>query len=150
MGVREEGLRANSCIRAFSALTADNQYAALGLMLMGTLARMQRVIGSLRKKEEPGEDLIGEGGGESLVGNNELDLGEVVKRVDTEGEIAGEPSAPEEQGVDGSRVKKAKKRGGMVKDTHQEDKETSSTPSKRPKKKRKKRDAFDELFDRLD
>jgi len=27
----------------------------------------------------------------------------VVKRVDTEGEIAGEPSAPEEQGVDGSR-----------------------------------------------
>jgi len=118
---------------------------------MGTLARMQRVIGPLRKKEELGEDFIGEGGDESLVGNNELDLGEVVTRGETEVEITGGLSAPDEKVEDGSRVKKGKKkRGGMVQDTHQGEKETLSTPSKRPKKKRKKRDAFDELFDSLD
>ena len=33
---------------AFSQVVADNQYASLGLMLVGTLAKVKKVIESLR------------------------------------------------------------------------------------------------------
>jgi ribonuclease MRP protein subunit RMP1 len=68
---------------AFSNLVADNQYSALGLALLGSLARVQSVLGQLvRSEKEVNIEVVEEAkGGESQRSNARGDdLGEPVKR----------------------------------------------------------------------
>jgi ribonuclease MRP protein subunit RMP1 len=129
---------------------ADNQYAAMGLMLMATLARVRKLILPLKKEvEDEKGDSEGVLGG--FVGQSELDLGEVVRRVEIEGGTWTETGGGEvEDECDGTEVKKPKnkKRRGtgeapVLKGP------VDSMSTKRPKKKRKKGDAFDDIFDSL-
>jgi len=141
---------------AFSNLVADNQYAALGLMLMGTLARVQTVLSELGGSGRAAAD--GDGGEEFEGEENEIlkeensggareteaDLGEVVSR---------EAVAEIEEDDDEVQLKKLKKSKRKAKTDGDRDGEAGaadgegSLPAKRPKKKRKKGgDAFDDLF----
>lgn len=67
--------------RAFTTLVADNQYSALGLMLLATLARIRKLIQPLMgdmpdeyKETEKLEHNI------ETVQKGDLDLGEIVAR----------------------------------------------------------------------
>jgi ribonuclease MRP protein subunit RMP1 len=161
--------------RAFSNLVADNQYSALGLVLVGCLARVKSAIRQLVEDEKvEGVDLEAEVERDVVMeletGENERqdDLGEVVDRreifADLEGlldvdELAGDelemleeqiaPEATEEtQRVAISKQGK-KKRTGPLMDRDESLRRETATPSKPPKKKRKKGDAFDDLFSSL-
>jgi ribonuclease MRP protein subunit RMP1 len=78
------------CYIAFSNLVADNQYAALGLFLIGTLARVRSVIRSLGKERVEDEEVEEEEVVKTVLEENELrggkeeryDFGEVVRRED--------------------------------------------------------------------
>lgn len=126
---------------AFSMLVADNQYAALGLMLLATLARVRKLVlplmGSKAEDVEGAMDIQEHGG---------LDLGEVIQR----NEIVGGSAKEDEEDVQaGFEVKKPKeKRESREQEPHL-NRPIDSTPTKRPKKKRKKGDAFDDIFDSL-
>lgn len=144
------GATADSQVRAFSALVADNQYAALGLMLIATLARVRRLVLPLKKEvvEEKGdaESILG-----GLVGQSELDLGEVIRRVDIEGK-SGKDTSMGEVGEEGEGAEVKKPKNKKRRDTGEASEVKSpadSMPAKRPKKKRKKGDAFDDIFDSL-
>jgi ribonuclease MRP protein subunit RMP1 len=68
---------------AFSNLVADNQYSVLGLALLGSLARVQSVLGQLvRIEKDPNFEIVEEAkGGESQRSNARGDdLGEPVMR----------------------------------------------------------------------
>lgn len=142
--------------RAFSNVVADNQYAALGLMLMGTLARVQTVLnelggnGGVDADADGGEELEGEENEISIEEKDgeareiETDLGEVMSR---------EAVADIERDDDQVQLKKLKKSKRKAKTDGDEDEVAGvadvegSLPAKRPKKKRKKGgDAFDDLF----
>jgi len=135
------------CWLAFSQLVADNQYAALGLMLVGTLARARRVIEPLRGEREV---LVEEGRiEESLKGNEVLDLGEVIKREDIVGSDLRNESRPaeEDEGDDAAQSRKSKKKKrSMTMEKPESPLTEDLTVTKRHKKRRKKGDAFDDLF----
>jgi len=67
---------------SFSNLVADNQYAAMGLFMVGTLARVRTLIGPLGR--ERGEDEDEEVEEEKVKAGVEdtFDFGEVVRRED--------------------------------------------------------------------
>ena len=171
-----KGMGANVS-RAFSNLVADNQYSVLGLMLLGTLARVKSILGrlmgdedhevtvdvkateekaseALQQQDDPGDD----------------DFGEVVRREDILADVEGsrddlhegedevdEDGRPGEQGEEKTteeiekstmaRPWKKKRIGPWI--GRDEGLAEESTSSKPPKKKRKKGDAFDALFDSL-
>jgi ribonuclease MRP protein subunit RMP1 len=158
--------------RAFSNLVADNQYSALGLVLLGCLARVKSVIGML--VEDEGMDGVtetGVGEEESVMREVEVkdDFGEVVSRkeilgdideslieVNEEGDDAKEQSGGqvEQETTDESQhitmARSRKKKGpSPLTDRDKRPGNEISTPSKPPKKKRKKGDAFDDLFSSL-
>ena len=98
---------------SFSNLVADNQYAAMGLFLLGTLARVGTLIGPLGR-EGGGDEEVGvgkkvveeEGGGKE----ESYDFGEVVRREDLR-------ELSEDVDVDGRRdseVKDTKKRKSVL------------------------------------
>ncbi|KAG0648282.1 RNA-processing rmp1 [Hyphodiscus hymeniophilus] len=135
------------CYVAFGGLVADNQYAALGLMLIGTLARARKIIGPLR-----GQVMAGEREGEKIgdriveVERQHQDLGEVIRREDV---VSDErPDILDQHGPDGAAGPKrleSRKRSVAAAET----KSTAAAESismKGPKRKRKKGDAFDDLF----
>ena len=157
--------------RAFSNLVADNQYSALGLMLLGTLARVKSILGRLVEDKgmnggsvesvDPTEvtgESVQEGADAGVEPGD--DFGEVVKREEILGdaedglrklEKKGEfEEAKEEvsQAVKEKRVRMKKRMGPWIDRDERVEKE-ESTPSKPSKKKRKKGDAFDDLFDSL-
>jgi ribonuclease MRP protein subunit RMP1 len=143
--------------RAFSTLVADNQYAALGLLLIGILARLRSVLKVLGK--ELGIEIeMEEIESPALVEEKEVkapqndvgdDFGEVVSRTAAtveEDNVLGE----DDQEIPVVRKKKEGKKKRKEVEEAQKGKEVmDSTPSKRPKKKRKKGDAFDDLFSGL-
>ncbi|KAH6715227.1 hypothetical protein BKA61DRAFT_655519 [Leptodontidium sp. MPI-SDFR-AT-0119] len=142
------------CFLAFSNLVADNQYAALGLMLMATLARVRsvlRVLGNGKEKESGNESGDEEGKGdarevlaaEPMVDARETDLGEVVGREEIVG-IEGEDGGLVVKKI--KKIKKKKRRERAEEEESDAGAETVPAPAKRPKKKRKKGDAFDDLF----
>ncbi|KAB8291800.1 hypothetical protein EYC80_006592 [Monilinia laxa] len=147
------------CYLAFSQLVADNQYATLGLMLMGCLARLYKVLGNLRvlTAEEIAEK-AGTVKETAKVNEPEVgeDLGEKIVRDAPVPGVTESNSDVEEEVKDDTEVKilKQKKRKPEGEGS---DKKTSklssldSTPAKPAKKKRKKKggDAFDDLFDGL-
>jgi len=116
---------------AFSNLVADNQYAAMGLFLLGTLARVRTLIRPLGRERDGDEEVeVGkevvkeEGGGKE---EERYDFGEVVRREDLR-------ELSEDVDVDGRRnseVKDTKKRKSLV--TGEEDVEVQ-IPTKRVKK----------------
>ena len=135
--------------RAFSNVVADNQYATLGLMLMGTLARVQSVIRPLGKEvEEIGEvdeeiEILEEKGD----ADDGADLGEVITREEVE--LVAKVEKDKDVGEDEIKLKTTKKKRKIGVVDSSAKKTIEATPSKRPKKKRKKGDAFDDLFDTL-
>jgi ribonuclease MRP protein subunit RMP1 len=160
---------------AFSNLVADNQYSALGLVLVGCLAKVKSVIRQFVEDEKiEGSDLEAEVEEDVVTkletGENERqeDLGEVLDRRDILGhlerpldddEVSGdeqedleEQIAPEvieeAQRVTSSKPGKKKRTGPLVARDESLTRETAP-PSKPPKKKRKKGDAFDDLFSSL-
>ena len=160
---------------AFSNLVADNQYSALGLVLLGCLARVKSVIRQFVEEEKiEGTDSEAEVEGDvvmepmTIENERQDDLGEVVDRREILGnlegplyddEVSGEeqemleeqiaPETTEETPrVTISKQGKNKRMGPPVNRDESLTRETP-TPSKPPKKKRKKGDAFDDLFSSL-
>jgi ribonuclease MRP protein subunit RMP1 len=139
--------------RAFSNLVADNQYAVLGLMLLGSLARIQKIVEPYRKeKDDKGEDqgVISD----ELLGNVDLDLGEVIERVEDMDPTEQRDEATHDE--DGVEIKKSEKTKRKKRTAALASKKeplnravVESTPSKQPKKKRKKGDFIDDLFDSI-
>jgi ribonuclease MRP protein subunit RMP1 len=71
---------------AFSSLVADNQYSALGLVLLGSLARINTVLGQLIEDEEDvGFEATEEAKGAEVLDARGDDLGEPVKREEITG-----------------------------------------------------------------
>jgi ribonuclease MRP protein subunit RMP1 len=129
---------------------ADNQYAALGLMLLANLARVKRIIRPLGKPKPSDEIKGGEQESLSEVPRVEADLGEVIKREEIQVEEEIEKKIPDEDEDEKVELKKPKKKKrSMIAEESPKLKTAESTPAKRPKKKRKKGDAFDDLFDSL-
>lgn len=172
-----KGMGANVS-RAFSNLVADNQYSVLGLMLLGTLARVKSILGRLMGDEDHEVTVdvkaTEEKASEALQEQDDTrgdDFGEVVRREDILVEVEGsrddlneegedevdENERPGEQGGEKTteEIEKStmarpwKKRIGPWIDRNERLAKEESTPSKPPKKKRKKGDAFDALFDSL-
>ena len=123
-------------------LVADNQYAALGLMLLATLARVRKLILPLVGEAEAKDDSL-EGAMEA-VKQDRLDLGEVIQRDEI---LDGAVKDEEIQGAIEMEKPKDKKR--ELEEEPRSRETVGSTPTKRPKKKRKKGDAFDDIFDSL-
>jgi ribonuclease MRP protein subunit RMP1 len=145
--------------RAFSNLVADNQYSALGLTLLGSLARVRSVMGKLLEDEEEGV-AEAEVRDETSMQGVEIgdDLGEVVSReeilgdvkdsrddVDEEVEFEQKKSGEQEEGEPSEETQKPTIAKPLKRMKIQE----TATASKPPKKKRKRGDAFDDLFSSL-
>lgn len=146
--------------RAFSQVVKDNQYSALGLMLLGTLARIQKalqVLSDRREDEELWEEesmmVVVDVGDENKVDGKEemegVDFGEKILReeVVTHGGEEGDGEAVEVQKLSkGKEKRKSELAGAEVGKNGGE-----STPTKKPKKKKRKKggDVFDDLFDSL-
>ncbi|RKF56454.1 putative ribonuclease mrp protein subunit rmp1 [Golovinomyces cichoracearum] len=148
------------CYLAFSNLIADNQYAVLGLMLMGTLASVKNIMQMLIPEEEKNEKEEKEitspnnlnqyvSASRQLTNQSNDDLGEILPRrefqvhdleyckneEDVE-EIASSEEFPEHKISD--QIEK-----------HQNTKKEFVSSNKPCKKKRKKDDFFDNIFDEL-
>ncbi|KAF5871106.1 uncharacterized protein Bfra_007619 [Botrytis fragariae] len=143
------------CYLAFSQLVANNQYATLGLMLMGCLARLYKVLGALRVstaeeiaeqaevvKETPqlNEAEIGEDMGEKIVRD--------VPDLDVEDSQKVERTEEDDTDVKKAKPKKRKQDGEVVVPKTSKLASSDSIPAKPPKKKRKKKggDAIEDLF----
>lgn len=73
--------------RAFSTVIADNQYASLGLMLMGCLARLNKLISFPKDEDEEVDEVVKvEKTVSSHVLNGE-DFGEAISREELEGSV---------------------------------------------------------------
>lgn len=161
--------------RAFSNLVADNQYSALGLVLLGCLARVKSAIRQFVDDEkiegvDPEPEVEGDVVMELETGENERqdDLGEVVDRREILGNLEGPLDDDEVSGDEPEKLEKLadpeatkeiqrvtvskqgkKKPTGPLMDRDESLTRETATPSKPPKKKRKKGDAFDDLFSSL-
>jgi ribonuclease MRP protein subunit RMP1 len=136
------GRRGADVDRAFSAVVADNQFANLGLMLVGTLARFQKIIGPLKRgvEDEENDKLEVK---DSLVGQDGHDFGEVIEREAAE-EISAEVTRTVEDEED-LVVQNRKRSMAEAKD----DSVAEIRPLKKKKKRKKDYDEFDALFGRL-
>ncbi|QSZ37862.1 hypothetical protein DSL72_008962 [Monilinia vaccinii-corymbosi] len=142
------------CYLAFSQLVADNQYATLGLMLMGCLARLYRILGALRVLTP--EEIAEKAGAvkeTAKVDEPEIgeDLGEKIVRGGPVPGMMEENHKEDDAGLKKSKLKKRKQEGEVLDQKTTKSPSSHSTPAKPPKKKRKKKggDLFDDLFDGL-
>ncbi|TGO09235.1 hypothetical protein BTUL_0174g00180 [Botrytis tulipae] len=143
------------CYLAFSQLVANNQYATLGLMLMGCLARLYKVLGALRVftaeeiadqagvvKETPqlNEAEIEEDMGEKIVRDVPVSEMEDSQKVERKEE--------DDTDIQKAKPKKRKQDGEVVEPKTSKLASSDSTLAKPPKKKRKKKggDAIEDLF----
>ncbi|KAI9746421.1 MAG: hypothetical protein M1818_000134 [Claussenomyces sp. TS43310] len=143
------------CYSPFSALVADNQYAALGLMLLATLARLNRVIACARSKEVGiGPDELPadkEGYNEGHVDTAE-DVGEVVIRESMQRTASGTilSSDNELEVLPSIDLARNQARAAEALAEYGSLLQVTGVPTERPRKKKvKKSDAFDELFGAL-
>ena len=161
-----EGQRAGERLmrdRAFSNLVADNQYSALGLVLLGCLARVKSALAQLVDEEE---DAVSEVGKEVFVEVEGAevpsdDFGEIVKR---EAVLAG---LEDDEGEEDERKKRStieetpqltmsnsaqlesEQPGSPSVDKSSEQDMVVHAPRPRKKRKKGKGDAFDDLFSSL-
>jgi len=140
------------CYGAFNAVIADGRYAPLGLMLLGTLARLQKTIAPLINDGEGKSSINATDHGHGLVMDVDEDIGEVISRNALEADVSREETKDEAEEKE-AEISSAKRKGKRVKKERVrkfDDIMEEQTPSKPPKKKRKKKgDAFDDLFDSL-
>ncbi|CZR58959.1 uncharacterized protein PAC_08851 [Phialocephala subalpina] len=149
---------------AFSTVVKDLQYAHLGVMLLGMLARIRSVIRPLGK-EKPDEEDEDENEEEILIKGNEQvirpsrgdeemqDLGEVVRReeVDIPTQEEGQDDEEEEMKVAPKtpKLKRPKAEATPALESDSESRPKKRSKEEKKKKKRKRGDAFDVLFDSL-
>ncbi|KFY35988.1 hypothetical protein V494_05419 [Pseudogymnoascus sp. VKM F-4513 (FW-928)] len=75
------------CYLAFSTVVADNQYASLGLMLMGCLARLNKLISFPKDEDEEVDEVVKV---EKITSSHVLqveDFGEAISREELEGSV---------------------------------------------------------------
>ena len=147
--------------RAFTQLAADNQYAHLGLALLGVLAQVHAAVAPLvpalsGEGEEGGDGLLPSATTGPVVAGPDrdvqggADLGIAVSRSEVERQPSKAARRPEvKQGLE--------HRGPEPSETLAEDEPLqervtvpSSKPEEKPKKSKKSRDEFDSLFDSLE
>jgi ribonuclease MRP protein subunit RMP1 len=143
---------------AFSAVVADNQYAALGLMLMGTLAQLCSVIGLGTPAEADVADSTQRIPAVSKIGKDatnsprpDTDFGEVISREELRRMRANNSSHPAAAHLQGNQsTSEETKDDELTKKrsiTEIEPSLSSAADSKPPKKKKKRRgDALDDVF----
>ncbi len=149
---------------AFSGVVADNQYASLGLMLMGCLARVDATIGWPRGREEAGEEEDGEVEVKRTVVPSE-DFGEAITREEelmkevVEESKAGkmvknkrrvldvDEKALDEEEPTRAATKTSKKPLKEAADVSDEDSDERLTPRKKAKKDTKQPEKLSDLDD---
>lgn len=149
--------------RAFSNLTADGQYASVGLTLLACLAKAKSVVRPFSNVQEGEQkDVVAEVRVEAVPSGGEDDLGEIIKRETlVEAAEVKKPKKPimieNEIDIDEEDItsrsqqdRKNKKRKNPVEEsTHSISTPDSTAIKKAKKKKRKQGDAFDDLFSSL-
>ncbi len=146
--------------RSFSNVVADNQYAALGLVLIGTLARFTSVIRPFTKEDDLDElDELADQKAEQPAddGPGEVnDFGEVVKREDIQMDLELDLEKDEKEGDDIGKLDddlrgkaSIKMRRAVEEDNRANPTEVSAYTPVKMRKKRKNGDTFDEIFDSL-
>jgi len=138
--------------RAFTNLIADQQFAAVGLVLLANLAKVKRIIGGMAAKAPRPQTRDAHGIRLSIDGDE--DLGECITRSATKGAAlclqAGSehhPSVASED--DGCKLGKGKTRYSGPSGTCSPTMSGLASFPKPPKKMRKKANAIDDLFDGL-
>lgn len=143
---------------AFSNLTADGQYASLGLTLLGCLAKAQSLIRPFSKIQDiTVPDPIALIQKTTIAATNEDDLGEVVSREAVDPAIVDtlEDQHSTASGQDNQFYHVAEKRRKndqkSVNVSNMQELGPASNPNakKKSKKKRKRGDEFDDLFSTL-
>lgn len=148
-----------SAYLAFSTVVKNLQYAHLGVMLLGMLARIRSVIRPLGKEkpeedEEEDEEEVFLKRSEQVMelareDEDMQDLGEVVRRE----ELAQDEEQDEEEETQAVpktlKGKRAKAKAMSLLDSDSESRPRKSSKEEKKKKKRKRGDAFDDLFDGL-
>lgn len=141
--------------RAFTNLTADGQYASLGLMLVGCLARARNVIrpfGNLKQNQEICNNV-------NDIPTTNDDLGELVKRDSPLGWEDDDQTTSVHEDV----ILASDDQVALPQTSRQKQKKSKRLPGKdvnvlamemlggekHPKKKRKKANTFDSLFSSL-
>ena len=136
------------CWVAFSGLVGDNQYAALGLMLLGTLGRLGRVVGWGGEGEvEVAEEVVvvkEEVGG---VGQEEEMQQQKGWGMEVEEDL-GVPLLREEVMQTEEAQTKENEKMHVRPESEAVSAEAENVPAKK-KRKKKHRDAIDELFSSL-
>lgn len=130
--------QANSFLSAFSTVVADNQFSALGVVLLAVLARLSKITGISHQKMEPATT-------KSRMTVAKEDLGERIRRIDNA------PLAPVKISHADSKVSRVSKEKPTEKSaeyTESTEDGVSKTTSKK-KKKKKKKNAIDDLFSGL-
>ncbi|KAJ6186347.1 hypothetical protein N7519_007648 [Penicillium mononematosum] len=117
------------CYIAFSTVVADNQFSALGIVLLAVLARLSKITGISHQKMEPVTT-------KSKMTVAKEDLGERIRRIDNA------PLAPVRISHSDSKVSKVSKEKTTGKSTEDGVSKTTS-------KKKKKKNAIDDLFSGL-
>jgi ribonuclease MRP protein subunit RMP1 len=137
-------------------LIADNQYSALGLMLLATLASFNRIIAPYKKSSPPKKP-------ESKASQVELDasaatgedIGEKISRkgdskVEENGaEVIGKIEEPILKSKERKKLKALKRTLSESKSTATQLTEMETSPKPPKKKKKKKANAIDDLFSGL-
>jgi len=119
---------------------ADGQYATLGMMLVGMLARIRTIVLPMGKEHS---EAVEDGEGEEVsAGLQELDFGEVIMREDAE-KISGVNSRvvdgdnEEEKDVKLKNLKSKKRRKETMDSKKVEPSDSELTSRQRRKKRRK-------------
>ncbi|OBT99088.1 hypothetical protein VE01_02369 [Pseudogymnoascus verrucosus] len=139
------------CYLAFSTVVADNQYASLGLMLMGCLARMNKLISFPKDEDEEMEEVVKV---EKTASSHVLeveDFGEAISREELEGSVKSlktakkgkkiadgllEAGSTPSSGRKGLSVSSSKKK--VITETVASESDDAVSPAPTTEKKRKK------------
>lgn len=150
-------------------MTADGQYASLGLTLLGCLAKARSVVRPFAKgveAEEVEESKPAETKAINVAVQQEADLGEVISREKASPQVEvgkSKKSSIIDNEIDidadeiGTQTKQVKKKKRKIESLEKQgavtavDEASPSLPMEKAKKKkkRKKADAFDDLFSSL-
>jgi ribonuclease MRP protein subunit RMP1 len=139
--------------RAFTQLAADNQYAHLGLALIGVLAQVNTAIApwapALSEVAEKDVQVLLDTAGlaSSKDAHDAADLGIAVSRSDIEQRVLATTSKVEQRVEDSGKGSRGMDVAGL---SPKEEISTRIEAQERPKKSKKRKDEFDSLFDSLE
>ncbi|KAJ5237853.1 hypothetical protein N7489_007944 [Penicillium chrysogenum] len=124
------------CYIAFSTVVADNQFSALGVVLLAVLARLSKITGISHQKMEPATT-------KSRMTVAKEDLGERIRRIDNA------PLAPVKISHADSKVSRVSKEKPTEKSAEYTESTEDGVSKTTSKKKKKKKNAIDDLFSGL-